>query len=340
MTVKLRKRKGKKSTSLFLDIQHKGKRSYEFLNLHLRPQDKDNNKEVLRLAQKIRTKRELDLSYSQHGEIAPSELGRNFYRFAENFISTKYGSNHDGYHHALRHLENFSPALVFKEIDEVFCEAFRDYLLKKVSQNSARIYFSKFVTILNKAVKSRTITYNPAIPVESIKKKESPKAYLTSGEYKTLASTPCRYPEVKRMFLFACLTGLRKIDLENLEWSDIKKDVDGYSIVFDQSKGGGINYLPLSSEAVELFRDHKQEGQVFKKVAALWWVLREWVKEAGIKKNISFHSSRHTFAVFALRKSGNLKLVQSLLGHKSIKTTEVYAKIVDKEKRQAVEGIF
>ena len=65
-------------------------------------------------------------------------------------------------------------------------------------------------------------------------------------------------------------------------------------------------------------------------------LLDEWMKAAGIPKNITYHCSRHTAATMLLTLGADLYTVSKILGHSSIKTTEVYAKIVDKKKVETV----
>lgn len=68
-------------------------------------------------------------------------------------------------------------------------------------------------------------------------------------------------------------------------------------------------------------------------------LLRKWVASAGIDKYISFHSGRHTFAVMMLDLGADIYTVQKLLGHRNINTTQIYAKILDKNKQEAVQRI-
>ena len=65
-------------------------------------------------------------------------------------------------------------------------------------------------------------------------------------------------------------------------------------------------------------------------------ILLAWVKDAGIKKHISFHCSRHTFAVMMLDLGVDIYTVSKMLGHKDIKTTQIYAELLDKRKQEAV----
>ena len=342
MSVTLRRKPGKKGESLYLDIHHNGVRSYEFLKLRLSPdktpQAKSFNKDILGLAGKVRALRELNLEYERHGLIPPSGKKRDFFIYQKGFIKTKNYDNQQTYYSSAAKLREYAPKLIFGQINERFCEGFKGFLLKKLSNNTASLYYVIFVSTLNQAVKDKVIVYNPAKNVASIPKRETIKEYLTSNELRKLLETPADNPEVKKLFLFACLTGLRKVDLLRLKWENFQKDSDGWRIAFDQSKRGGANYLPIPEQAMSILGKVKT-GRVFGKVPSLWYDLKFWVKDAGIKKKVSIHTARHTYATLVLGQTGNLKLVQNLLGHKSIKTTEVYAKIMDKEKRDAMDRL-
>ena len=67
-----------------------------------------------------------------------------------------------------------------------------------------------------------------------------------------------------------------------------------------------------------------------------WFSLQHWAKVAGITKHISFHVARHTHATMMLTLGADLYTVSKLLGHKNIATTQIYAKIVDKKKEEAI----
>lgn len=67
--------------------------------------------------------------------------------------------------------------------------------------------------------------------------------------------------------------------------------------------------------------------------------IREWMIRAGVEKHITFHCARHTYATLQLTLGTDIYTVSKLLGHKSLKTTEVYAKIIDQKKKEAANRI-
>lgn len=67
--------------------------------------------------------------------------------------------------------------------------------------------------------------------------------------------------------------------------------------------------------------------------------LNHWIEKAGIDKHISFHCARHTYATLLLTYGADIYTVSSLLGHTNVKTTQIYAKIVDENKRKTVDLI-
>jgi site-specific recombinase XerD len=67
--------------------------------------------------------------------------------------------------------------------------------------------------------------------------------------------------------------------------------------------------------------------------------LQQWVMRAGISKTITFHCARHTYATLQLTLGTDIYTVSKLLGHKDLKTTQVYAKIIDDKKKEAANKI-
>ena len=337
MSVKLRKKKlagGK--VSLYLDLYRSGKRQYEFLNLYLEPRDKAHNKETLQLAESIRAKRQLESQNSEHGFVPKFKRQANFVEYFELLCQTK-PKGEKAWWNTLKHLQTFTKGrIAFSAIDERWLEDFKAYLVEQLSPNTAHTYFSKIKASLNQAIKDKIILANPSQSVSQVKKQETQRTFLTVQELKALADTPCQNEEIKRAFLFSCCSGLRLSDVSNLKWGNIKEG----TLEFRQQKTKGVEYLPLSPTAIKLLNIvtgnnldlvfHLPSRQQITKV------LKRWAKIAGLEKHVSFHTARHTFATLGLTSGVDLYTISKLLGHRNIAATQIYAKVIDEKKRQAV----
>lgn len=185
---------------------------------------------------------------------------------------------------------------------------------------------------------------NPADHVKGLPQGESKREFLTMEELQKLVKCECEIPLLKKAFVFGCLTGLRWSDIHKLVWSEIQHSEEyGWYIRFKQKKTKGAETLPISDQARELLGgESKPTDKVFDGLKYSAWhnlKLQQWVMKAGIKKNISFHCSRHTYATLQLTLGTDIFTVSKLLGHKDLKTTQVYAKIIDEKKKEASNKI-
>lgn len=199
---------------------------------------------------------------------------------------------------------------------------------------------------MENAIREGIVTVNP---FRLLNKKEKPqkqnaeKEFLTIDELKKVIATPCRYPIVKKAFLFSCFTGLRWSDMITLEPKHIHDSVDGKSKYIEkkQVKTKQDVVVPLCQDALKWMPEPQNDGKtIFHELqitqTTVEVVLQEWMEAAGIKKHITYHCSRHTAATMWLTLGANLYVVSKLLGHRSIKVTEVYARIVDQTKIQTM----
>ena len=162
MSIKLRSKKLKDgSTSLYLDIYHRGKRDYEFIGLKI-PKNKQNRKQILELAEKIRSKKELEI-YANAYNIPNTFNGKeDFLEFYEK------NCKDESYKSSLNKLKEFckeklnSNRLYFHRVDEKFCEDYKDWLLTKIGNNTTWVYIYKLKAVCNKAVKQKLLNSNPA----------------------------------------------------------------------------------------------------------------------------------------------------------------------------------
>ncbi|WP_347839988.1 tyrosine-type recombinase/integrase [uncultured Draconibacterium sp.] len=253
--------------------------------------------------------------------------------------------------------EQGHPAIAFNELTADFFNGFRDYLLtadslhnkqgKKISQNSASVYFSKVYSTLLQAEEKGFLTKRISNDVVQIESQETHREVLTIAELKKLIEIECEVPLLKRAALFSALTGLRISDIKKLKWSEITFDKDSgrYRMPYRQQKTTRINYMVISEQAVKLAGERGAPDKlVFDGLSRRYTSyhlqkLYNWVLRSGITKTIKFHNFRHTYATLQLEAGTDIYTVSKNLGHTNLKTTEIYAKIVDSKKEAAADAI-
>ncbi len=348
------------NVSLYLDIYYAGRRKYDFLQLYLIPErtneDRLKNKKTLAIANAIKSQRIVEFQNRSHGFMDNSTMGKT--RFidylrdeAERYFKKGGKMYSQSIKNSINHLIVYAgDRITFKQVDKSYLLGYIHFLDrikgrggKPLSGASKSLYFQVVVTALNRAVKTGIIERNPAhlITMEDrpeVKKK--PREFLTLEEVKKLIATPCKYENVKRAFLFCCFCGLRLSDVKALTWKDIERlDELTYQVRAVQQKTGIPVWVPLSSNAIEQLPESNNKSGLIFDLPMVWVIekyLAEWGVAAGIKKHITFHTARHTCATMLLTYGADIYTVSKILGHTNIQTTQIYAKIIDEKKREAV----
>ena len=338
----------------------------EFLGLYLfdktkNPIDKQGNKETLQLAEQIRQKRENYLNKPEiytgyeKEQLKIKEQGeQNFVTYFKSLADKRKASNHDNWVSAYNYLETFTKGnLKFADLNEKFCNEFKEYLLTTKSnksnkvtlaQNSAVSYFNKLKATLKQAYKDGYLPSDLNGKIQPVKQAETQRNFLTIEELNSLVKTECNNPLLKRAALFSALTGLRFSDIKNLVWGELEFiEGNGYFIQFKQQKTKGVEMMPISEQAYSLLGERKEPtDKVFEGLTYSAYEnkhLYQWIGAAGITKDITFHCFRHTFATLQLSKGTDIYTVSKMLGHRELKTTQIYAKIIDQTKREAADKI-
>lgn len=358
-TVKLREKDlidGNKS--LYLDIIWNGIRQKKYLHLYIvKPQntlDRAGNKETYSLAESIRAMKQTELQNSEYGQKSMFKRDVNFIAYFQSLTDQRKDSpgSWGDWNCTLNYLKTFCPPDAdLKSINKDFVLRFRNYLqteAKKkdgslLSINTQSQYFIKFRASLNTAFENGLIANNPVKTVKVIKIEETHREHLTIEEVKSLAKKECKQQVVKNAFLFSCLTGLRISDLLKLKWSEVRPIGTGWKLDYRQQKTQSQEYLDISDQAHGFLGERgESDSLVFSKMKGRRWyhkALTAWCTNAGISRTITFHCARHTFATLQLNNGTDIFTVSKLLGHKDIKTTQIYAKIMDEKKREAMNRI-
>ena len=364
MNVTLRQRKKGNKISLYLDYYQQGKRNYEYLHLYLIPKplkgslsksEKDENKKNLELAESIRSKRHFEIQNGIYGFQDHGKLKGSFLRYMEYHAEKRKAStgNYENWNSALKHLKKFTKFdVTWEQIDKRWLEDLKEYFMKTaltpskqpLTQNSASSYYNKVKAAIRQAFKEGIINKNPADQTEGIKPGEPEREFLTLDELQAIVKYDCEIPILKTAFLFSALTGLRWSDIFKLKWSEIQNSKEiGYYIRFTQKKTKGAETLPIAEQAYNLLGERgNKNDSVFVGLKYSAWhnlKLQQWVMKAGITKTITFHCARHTYATLQLTLGTDIYTVSKLLGHKDLKTTQVYAKIIDDKKKVAANKI-
>ena len=344
-----------------------GKRKYEFLKLYLIPErtreDKAKNEATLALAKAIQSRRIVEVQNDAHGFQNTNKSRVNLLDYLENIgkQSAEQGSRNYARTvlNTVRALRLFrGDYIAFRDVDKEFLSEFTDYLRQmpkaskygvlktggRLSNNSVVSYYGTLRTAINRAYKEGIITVNPTKEFDfasKVRQEPSRREYLTLDELKTLINTECRHEIVKRAFLFSCLCGLRVSDIRKLRWCDLQRSGGRVRIEITMQKTKEPLYLPISDEALKWLPERGEaNGSDFifplTHEGTVNDTLQHWAKVAGITKHISFHVSRHTHATMMLTLGADLYTVSKLLGHKNIATTQIYDKIVDKKKEEAI----
>ncbi|MDX1943184.1 MAG: site-specific integrase [Saprospiraceae bacterium] len=329
------------------------RREHLGLYIYAKPKNEletQHNKETKALAEKIRARRQLEVQASDFGEARRNaKLQTDVVEYIRAIVEKKGNetsdSNYKAWISAFRHIELFwDKGITFADLSKEEVEAFREYLQRKndLAQNTKSAYFGKFLAALKQAYLEGFLSVDFGRQVKIIKPVETERGFVTLEELKQLAQAECVKPELKRAFLFSALTGLRYSDIYNLTWGQLQKETDGsYTIRFTQQKTKGVETLPIPNPARKLMGEAgESDEKVFpdlKEKMNVWDGLRlkQWFLAAGIAKELSFHAARHSFATIQLTLGTDIYTVSKLLGHKELKTTQIYGKIVDSKKQEA-----
>jgi len=259
--------------------------------------------------------------------------------------------------------EHYQKPVCWADVDKDFCTGFVQYLdtaknlrvgkdnaPRYLSANTRNKLFVQFASIVSLAVREGQLSSNP---IQKMHKTEKPRPvttdrpYLTIPELRMLSSCTKGPAEVRRAFLFSCLSGLRWSDISTLRWKNLHQEDGKWFVAKQMIKTGEWIHNPVSEEARRLLPTPAGQGGdlvfILPSATAANSDIKRWALAAGINKNISFHTARHTFATLLLTLGADIYTTSKLLGHTNLCTTQVYARVVDKKKQDAVnlmEGVM
>jgi site-specific recombinase XerD len=265
-------------------------------------------------------------------------------------IGTEYAKGTaDRYETSLKHTQAF---LKWKyKVDDINIEGINhefimsyDFYLRserKCANNSTVKYMKNFKKIILMCIDNGWLDKDPFIKYRP-KVKVVARDYLTKEELETMATksySSLRIEQVKDIFIFCCYTGLAYIDVKQLKRSEIIKGIDGQQWIYTtRQKTNTASRIPLLTQALQIIHkyEHHPECADLDKVLPVLSnqkmnsYLKEIADVCGINKELTFHIARHTFATSVTLANGvSIESVSKMLGHKNMRTTQHYAKILD-----------
>lgn len=232
-----------------------------------------------------------------------------------------------------------------RDLDFAFLKDFEFFLLTShnCKNNTAVKYVKNFRKVINECLDNDWLQIDP-FKKYKCKITRVDRDYLTHDELVTIQYKDFSIPRlilVRDLFIFSCFTGLAYIDVKNLTNNNISIGIDGSKWIFTKrQKTEGPSNIPLLPVVEELIEKYKIHPHAINKNVLIPILsnqrmnsyLKEIADVCGITKNLTFHVARHTFATTVTLTNGvPMESVSKMLGHTSWKSTQIYARVIDKK---------
>lgn len=347
------------SVSVYLAINVNGRRTYDYLKLYLVPETdqaaKLQNKQTMEAVYAIKAQRILQIT---NGAAGIKKDLRNKMRLVDWLKIYQDRQVNKGKRGAKRWVRTMIFVIegydggkdaTLADIDHQWLTDFMIYLMNdyvtykktKLTNGTVDNYLRCLKAAFNVAVEEGIMPTNPMLALDRshLKGTTYEREFLSVEEVKKLIDTPCRRPDIKGAFLFSCFCGLRISDVRSLQWKHVVTAGGKMYLKITQFKTRRPLSIPLSRQALRWMPERGGAGEdeyIFPPLSKNMTVLDDWAKEAGINKHITFHVSRHTFATMELTMGADIYTTSKLLGHTSVATTQIYAKVINSKKEEAV----
>lgn len=341
-------------------------RRKENLNLYLvanprTPLERQQNKETLELAKKIRFEKGQQLLESVEGYRLKKDRDINFLDYFQSYIDSYTKKDINMIKIALSRFKDFlketpeynkfMKRIKPEQITRDMVEAYTEYLQTRSKGEGARSIYARFKKVIKYAVEHDVMAKNPCTGIViKVDDQQLKKDVLSMDEIQTLIATQYKNqnPNIRRAFIFCLYCGLRFCDVKDLTFKNV--DYSNKLLKFEQNKTKGHSansgvVIPLNDGLLKLIgepTDNDSRDKVIFPLPTYMACLRSvgrWVKRAGIDKHITWHCARHSFAVNILNNGANIKTVASLLGHSGLKHTEKYTRAIDSLKQEAINSL-
>ena len=342
------------------------------------PMERQQNKETLEMAKRIRFERGQELLEHAEGYRLKKEREVNFLAWMWSYYEkyTKADKRHikRAYNCFVDYLidpkDTFTPKpdwtreereeaakekarrtyglkLKPQQLTKEMMADFTEYLQRRFRGEGAHTLYARFKKIVKAAVEADVLRKNPCTDVSiKVDNGSLKKDVLSSEEIQQLIATHYsgENQDIRRAFIFCLYCGLRWCDVKDLTFANV--DYSNRLLKFEQAKTKGHSsassvVIPLNDGLLNLIGKGERNAIIFPLPSHNMCLkaLRHWTARAGIDKHITWHCARHSFAVNILNNGANIKTVASLLGHSGLKHTEKYTRAVDSLKEAAINSL-
>ena len=348
------------------EVKSKVQRKREFLHLSLyatprTPLERQQNKDTLALAQKIRFEREQEFKDGNLGYRLKTDKNINFLDYYQSYIDGYTKKDKRNIELSYKRFQDFlrdtpeykkySQRITPQQITRDMVIDFTEYLQSRSVGEGAHTLFARFKKVVAYAFEHGVFLKNPCNKITiKIDRGVLKKDVLSQEEMQQLIATHYQRenPNIRRAFIFCLYTGMRYCDVKDLTFASI--DYANKMLKFEQNKTKGHSansgvVIPLNDGLLKLIGEPTTPDNRAELVFPLpsyemcLKAVKRWVKRAGINKHISWHCARHSFAVNILNNGANIKTVASLLGHSGLQCTEKYTRAVDSLKQEAINSL-
>lgn len=241
--------------------------------------------------------------------------------------------------------------IAFTAITEEFGESFKIYL--KTVHNRKSSYINRNLTWLNRliyiAIDQEVLRSNPLEDVR-YEKKEPPKhRYISKSDLKSIMETPMpdeRLELVRRVFIFSSLTGLAYVDMHRLYPHHIGKTAEDRLYIRKQRVKTNVEAFiplhPIAEQILSLYNTTDDNQPIFPLPVRdkIWYEINQIGITMGLKENLSYHQSRHSFGTLAISSGLSIESIAKMMGHANISTTQGYAQITEQKISQDMDKLI
>lgn len=283
-------------------------------------------------------------------QFTNSSNRKNFLQFAKRELELRRSGidarTAEQNEYALKKLESFQSPILFNELSVELVQRYAAWEKKTYGNvtNTVNKTLTTWKLYLN-AAERKGIRFDNPFKHYRMEKAHVHKSSLTTDEFMKMVKHYMQTDHsgqrrTLQCFLFSCLTGLRISDIKVITWNNIHGDYLLFKPYKTRHKNKTISVPLLSNTSILLPDKREHTDLVFDTWSEPYMnrCLKDIADQCGIKKKVTYHMSRHSFATIFLELGGTVEVLQQILGHSEMKTTLVYTHITDARKKQQMQA--